>query len=111
SLRCGTMHSQPRLLLALGCLTLGAGCPGPAPQSATPPTPVQPMDEASSDPLRHPDEVHLADVIQLTSGGENAEAYWSFDSKHLIFQTTRPPFGCDQIMRMPADGSGEPVLV
>ncbi len=46
-------------------------------------------------------EVHLADVRQLTSGGENAEAYWSPDGKELIFQSTNPPFGCDQIFRMP----------
>jgi Tol biopolymer transport system component len=46
-------------------------------------------------------EAHLADVRQLTSGGENAEAYWSPDGKELIFQSTNPPFGCDQIFRMP----------
>ena len=46
-------------------------------------------------------EVHLANVRQLTSGGENAEAYWSPDGKELIFQSTNPPFGCDQIFRMP----------
>jgi Tol biopolymer transport system component len=46
-------------------------------------------------------EVHLADVQQMTFGGENAEAYWSPDSKELVFQSTRPPLGCDQIFRMP----------
>ena len=46
-------------------------------------------------------EAHLVDVRQLTSGGENAEAYWSPDGKELIFQSTNPPFGCDQIFRMP----------
>jgi hypothetical protein len=42
----------------------------------------------------------------MTFGGENAEAYWSHDGKQLIFQSTRPPFACDQIFRMPADVGG-----
>jgi Tol biopolymer transport system component/Zn-dependent M28 family amino/carboxypeptidase len=58
-----------------------------------------------------PREGHLADLLMLTHGGQNAEAYWSPDSRQLIFQSTRPPFECDQIFRMPADGSGAPVLV
>ena len=35
-------------------------------------------------------EVHLANIRQLTFGGQNAEAYFSFDGKRLIFQSTRP---------------------
>jgi TolB protein len=50
---------------------------------------------------------HLADVRQLTHGGENAEAYWSPDGKRLIFQTTRSPYPCDQIFLMNADGSDQ----
>ncbi len=61
--------------------------------------------------LRDPREIHLANIKQLTNGGENAEAYWSFDGTQLIFQTKRPPYACDQIMTMPADGSAEPTLV
>src|SRR5262245_13343492 len=57
-------------------------------------------------PLLDPRETHLADAVQLTVGGENAEAYWSPDGRQLSFQSTRPPFACDQIFRMPADGSG-----
>lgn len=56
-------------------------------------------------------EAHLTEIRQLTRGGENAEAYWSPDGKQLVFQSTRPPYACDQIFRMPADGQGEPVLV
>ncbi|HVT58293.1 MAG TPA: M28 family peptidase [Thermoanaerobaculia bacterium] len=56
-------------------------------------------------------EVHFAELRQLTRGGQNAEAYWSPDGTQLIFQSTRPPYACDQIFRMPADGSGGPVLV
>jgi Tol biopolymer transport system component len=59
----------------------------------------------SDDPLRDPREVHLRHVQQLTSGGQNAEAYFSPDGRRLIFQSTRPPFACDQIFIMNADGS------
>jgi TolB protein len=65
---------------------------GPSPQQA-----LKPL----------PGERHLANLRQLTSvpGAENAEAYFSFDGKHLIFQSTRPPFLCDQIFTMNLDGS------
>lgn len=49
----------------------------------------------------------LSDLRQLTHGGQNAEAYWSPDGRRLIFQTTRPPYPCDQIFIMNADGSDQ----
>ena len=55
----------------------------------------------SGDTLRDTREVHLADVRQLTFGGENAEAYWSPDGSELVFQRTYAPYECDQIFRMP----------
>jgi TolB protein len=55
--------------------------------------------------LTDPRERHLANLVQLTFGGQNAEAYFSFDGTKLIFQSTRPPFGCDQIFTMNLDGS------
>ena len=58
------------------------------------------------DPLRDPREVHLRHVKQLTFGGQNAEAYFSPDGSRLIFQSTRPPYTCDQMFIMNADGSG-----
>jgi TolB protein len=50
---------------------------------------------------------HLTNIRQLTSGGQNAEAYWSPDGQRLIFQTTRPPYACDQMFIMNADGSDQ----
>jgi TolB protein len=50
---------------------------------------------------------HLVNIRQLTHGGQNAEAYWSPDGKRLIFQSTRPPYSCDQIFVMNADGSDQ----
>src|SRR6516162_3537629 len=54
------------------------------------------------------EEKFLANVRQLTFGGQNAEAYWSADGKRIIFQSNdegRLP--CDQIFVMNADGSGK----
>ncbi len=50
-------------------------------------------------------EKHLKNIRQLTFGGENAEAYFSFDGKKLIFQSTRDSWACDQIYAMSLDGS------
>jgi Tol biopolymer transport system component len=52
----------------------------------------------------------LANIRQLTSGGENAEAYWSPDGKRLIFQSTRGDLKCDQIFIMNADGSDQHIV-
>jgi len=49
----------------------------------------------------------LSEIRQLTHGGQNAEAYWSPDGKRLIFQSTRPPYSCDQMFVMNADGSDQ----
>ena len=44
-------------------------------------------------------EKHFASLKQLSFGGDNAEAYWSFDDSKLVFQVTNPKWGlkCDQI--------------
>jgi len=59
----------------------------------------------NQDAIIEPRERHLANLKQLTFGGQNAEAYFSSDGKKLIFQSTRPPFQCDQIFTMNIDGS------
>ncbi|WP_224249909.1 M20/M25/M40 family metallo-hydrolase [Hyalangium gracile] len=50
-----------------------------------------------------PEEVRLADLRQLSSGGETAEAYWSFDGKQLSFQARYEGMGCDRIYRTTVD--------
>lgn len=52
-----------------------------------------------TDTVRYEDEKHLKNFKQLTFGGDNAEAYWSFNSKMLTFQSTSKNFDteCDQI--------------
>jgi TolB protein len=51
------------------------------------------------------EERFLANVRQLTFGGQNAEAYWSADGRQLIFQSDEGALPCDQIFTMDADGS------
>jgi Tol biopolymer transport system component len=51
-------------------------------------------------------EPRLANLRMLTHAGENAEAYFSADGEHLIFQANRPGVAaCDQIFTMDIDGS------
>ncbi|MBN8578277.1 MAG: PD40 domain-containing protein [Cytophagales bacterium] len=54
----------------------------------------------------YPQEQHLKNVRQLTFGGDNAEAYWSFDGKKVSFQSNNKAWGlaCDQIFYMPVEG-------
>ncbi|BBM69232.1 TolB family protein [Rhodothermus marinus] len=63
--------------------------------------------DPEADSLRFPGEVHLRNIRQLTFGGNNAEAYWSYDDRYLVFQSDWAainPQGCDQIFLMRADG-------
>lgn len=55
-----------------------------------------------TDTLKYEQEIHLQNVQQLTFGGDNAEAYWSYDGEKLIFQSNNPEWGveCDQIFYM-----------
>lgn len=50
-------------------------------------------------------ERRLANIRQLTFGGQNAEAYFDGSGTRLVFQSTRAPFGCDQIFTMRDDGT------
>ena len=60
------------------------------------------------DTVLYPDEHHFKNIQQLTFGGDNAEAYFSADSKYLIFQRTNPKeeLTCDQefIGKVPVAG-------
>jgi len=70
---------------------------------------VEQIDTARIDQQAQPTifecEKHFANLKQLTFGGQNAEAYFSYDASELIFQSTRDSMECDAIFRMNADGS------
>jgi TolB protein len=64
--------------------------------------------DPSKDSLRFKGETHLRNIRQLTFGGNNAEAYWSFDNRQLIFQSDWKAINnqsCDQIFKMNIAGS------
>ena len=89
---------------ALLAILLLAGC-----ARAEEPSPVQANEPAATAPTAkpvasHPDEGHIQNVQQLTFGGENAEAYFSSDGQHIIFQSTRDALECDQQFTMRIDG-------
>lgn len=67
---------------------------------------------AAADTLRYADEKHFKNIQQLTFGGDNAEAYWSYDSKYLVFQRTNPKEGlnCDQIFIGKVPRPGQPFV-
>ena len=53
----------------------------------------------ASDTVHYAGEEHFKNIRQLTFGGDNAEAYFSFDDKYVVYQRTNPKEGimCDQI--------------
>ena len=64
---------------------------------------------AGKDSLIYPEEVHFKSIRQVTFGGDNAEAYWSFDDKQLVFQSNNKGWGveCDQMFLMNVDETFE----
>ena len=79
--------------------------------SKTEPTPLEDstteiaLDVTETNPLIFPEETHFKSIRQVTFGGDNAEAYWSFDDKQLIFQSNNKEWGleCDQMFLMNAE--------
>jgi TolB protein len=67
---------------------------------------TEPEQSSSSDSLIYEQEKHFKSLKQLTFGGDNAEAYFSFDGKSLVFQASNDAWGaaCDQIYTMSIDG-------
>lgn len=52
--------------------------------------------------LHSQNEAHFKHLKMLTHGGDNAEAYFSFDGKHASFQSNNPQWAlkCDQIFNL-----------
>src|SRR5678815_33427 len=87
--RC-TLRRMARAAVAPALLLLATCCPKPAPDQTTPQPPVATIDAAPAVPPGPPardlavaGEIHLKSVRQLTFGGENAVAYWSFGGDRL----------------------------
>ncbi|MFZ5998348.1 MAG: TolB family protein [Nitrospirota bacterium] len=56
------------------------------------------------------DDRHMKNVTQLTFEGDNGEAYFSWDSRKLIFQSNREGYACDKIWTMNIDGSDKKMV-
>src|SRR5438034_656510 len=69
--------------------------------------------QAADDSLVHyPMEKHFKHVTQLTFGGDNAEAYFSFDNKKIVFQATNEKWNaaCDQVFYSALDNFSPALL-
>jgi Tol biopolymer transport system component len=53
---------------------------------------------------------HMINVKQLTTDGDNGEAYFSWDSRKLIFQSNRGGYQCDKIWTMNIDGADKKMV-
>jgi TolB protein len=64
------------------------------------------------DSILYAAEKHFRNIQQLTFGGDNAEAYFSFDGQHIIFQKTNNAEGipCDRIYIGKIPAAGEPFV-
>ncbi|HJU88323.1 MAG TPA: hypothetical protein VJ672_02970 [Gemmatimonadaceae bacterium] len=99
------MTSARQLLIAATSVAAVA-CGGSAPHPDVAAAPAATAATAATVIAPDSGETHLTNVRRITSGGENAEAYFSADGKQLIFQSTRDGRTCDQQYVMNVDGSG-----
>ncbi|MGV6831810.1 MAG: TolB family protein [bacterium] len=62
--------------------------------------------------LIYPEEKNFKSLRQVTFGGDNAEAYWSFDDKQLIFQSNNKAWNvnCDQMFLMNVDDTFDSIM-
>jgi Tol biopolymer transport system component len=64
--------------------------------------PNQTQVQETKDSLIFAGEKHFKTIKQITFGGDNAEAYWSFDDKKIVFQSNNKNWNvsCDQMFLM-----------
>lgn len=79
------------LIILITAVLLAAAC------AATKPAP-KPLTDGRGD-------LHLSNISQLTSDGDNGEAYFSWDGRKIIWQSNRGGYSCDKIWTMNSDGS------
>jgi len=87
-------------LLSLGLLALSFSCnEGTKKNSEQADSTKVDSSKEEKQVLIYPEERNFNKMVQLTDGGDNAEAYWSFDDNHLVFQSNYDKWDvqCDQI--------------
>jgi Tol biopolymer transport system component len=96
------------LILVTSIMTIVAGCAQPTPQTPPAPSPTSAAVPRAVQP--DPQETHFGELVMLTDGGENAEAYFSFAGDRLVYQATKEGMGCDQIFTMKLDGTNQKMV-
>ncbi len=94
---------RKQYLIWVGCIVLSA-CQGGGEQAQNTSTDTDTTALVDTqDSLLYPQEKHLKNIRQLTFGGNNAEAYFSFNDQQLVFQSDYQAWGveCDQIFYFP----------
>ncbi|MBE9490369.1 MAG: hypothetical protein IMY67_08770, partial [Bacteroidetes bacterium] len=66
----------------------------------------------NENPLIYPEEIHFKSMRQVTFGGDNAEAYWSFDDNQIVFQSNNKNWNvsCDQMFLMNVDETFDSII-
>lgn len=68
------------------------------------------QDYQNKEPFLFDGEKYFKNLQMLTQSGENAEAYFSFDNKKLIYQASVGDMECDQIFVMNTDGTNNKMV-
>lgn len=103
--RRATFTPAATLAMVLATVFVTGACQGPGAKAPAPPVPGAVLvDHLIEDGERG----HFEHLWQVTFGGQNAEAYWSFAGDRLSLQITDPAqgFECDRIFVTGADGGG-----
>lgn len=92
-------------LLSVPVLLLAVGCQGPTEKKTE--EKQEEVKDSNEVSLIYPNEKHFASLRQLTFGGDNAEAYFSYNNDMLTFQSNNKAWGleCDQIFNFTIEGS------
>ena len=94
------------LMLAFCLMACESNAPKETASETTETSTTEETTTANTDTLVYPEEKNLSNLKQLTFGGDNAEAYFSYDNSQLVFQATNTKWGaeCDQIYMMSTNG-------
>lgn len=91
-----------RILVLLAVLFFFTNCRNNSKKNVVTETEEKTSLMAGTDTLIYPEEKYFKSIRQITFGGDNAEAYWSWDDKQMIFQSNNADWGmeCDQMFLM-----------
>jgi hypothetical protein len=94
--------AAPLLVISVACAASACATPAAEPPAAADGAREVACPIAGAAPADHliePGETHFARLWKLTSYGDNAEGYWSFDGRRISLQRTdeRSGVACDQI--------------